>query len=739
MNSALRGLPQFGCAAARFGPDVQTPLTPKISEDSVVKIPPAHCAMAQLLAVAFALITVRLSAADGFATYTGAVTGGAGGPTVTVSNATDFSAAVVDDVARIVQVSGTINLGSSNVRFGSNKTIVGLGSNSGFIGNLKGVGETNVIIQNLNFTNPDVVGDGDGLTMEGCTHVWIDHCAFVDCGDGSLDIKRGSDLVTVSWCKFSYTFNSGHNFVNLIGHSDGNGSQDRGKLRITWHHNWWSTGCVERMPRVRFGKMHMYNNYFNAPGNNYCIRASIESETFAEQNYFENVDEPFNYYDPVGKIREQNNVFVNVTGQIAANDTVFSVPYSYSMDPAANVKSLVMAGAGTGGGTPPPSPPTAPSGLAASAVSSSQINLSWTDNSSNEDGFRIERATGGGAFSEIATVGAGVTSYANTGLAASTAYSYRVRAYNAGGNSAYSNTASATTQSGGGGSPPAAPSGLSATAVSSNQVNLAWTDNASTETGFSIERSTDGVNFAQIATTGANTTSYPDTGLSAATTYHYRIRAFNGSGNSGYSNSASATTQSGGGGTTVTFVSVAADDGRILESSEGSNTGGSVDATGSSSSTMRIGDDSSDRQYKSVLSFDTSSLPDGATITSAVVRVRRGAVSGANPFGTHGTAFVDIKSGTGFSGSVALQTGDFQAAADATQVATLSNPAADGDWSTGTLNATGRSFVNKTGKTQLRLYFSVDDNDDAGNDYIGYRSGNDSDTASRPVLEITYQ
>lgn len=677
-------------------------------------------------------------AADGFANYTGTTTGGAGGPTVTVSNLTDLSAAIGDDVPRIVQVSGTIDLGTANVRFGSNKTITGIGSNSGFIGNLKGVSVTNVIISNLNFTNPNVVGDGDGLTMEGCTHVWIDHCAFVDCGDGSLDIKRGSDLVTVTWCKFSYTFNSGHNFVNLIGHSDGNASQDSGKLRITWHHNWWSTGCVERMPRVRFGKMHMYNNYFNAPGNNYCIRASIESETLAESNYFENVDEPFNYFDPVGKIRELNNVFVNVTGQIAANDTVFSPPYSYTPDAAANVKALVMAGAGPGGGTPPPTAPAAPSGLGATAASSSQINLAWTDNSSNEDGFRIERSTDGVNFSEIATTGANATSYSNTGLAASTAYTYRVRAYNAGGNSAYSNTASATTQAGGG-TLPAAPTGLSATAVSSSQINLAWTDNASDETGYRIERSPDGTNFTEIATTGAGIASHQDTGLTASTTYSYRVRAYNGAGNSAYSNTASATTQSGGGGTTVTFVSVAADDGRILESSEGSNTGGSVDATGSSSSTMRAGDDSSDRQYKTVVSFDTSSLPDGATIVSATLRLRRGAASGTNPFGTHGACYADIKGGTGFSGSVALQTGDFQAAADATQVATMSNPAANGDWSTGVLNATGRGFVNKTGKTQLRVYFALDDNDDAGNDYIGYYSGNDSTAANRPVLEITYQ
>jgi C1A family cysteine protease len=94
-----------------------------------------------------------------------------------------------------------------------------------------------------------------------------------------------------------------------------------------------------------------------------------------------------------------------------------------------------------------PPPPTAPGGLGATAVSGSQINLSWTDSSTNEDGFKIERCTGSGCtnFGQIATVGAGVRAYSNTGLAASTTYSYRVRAYNTGGDSGYSNITIATT------------------------------------------------------------------------------------------------------------------------------------------------------------------------------------------------------------------------------------------------------------------------------------------------------
>jgi hypothetical protein len=111
----------------------------------------------------------------------------------------------------------------------------------------------------------------------------------------------------------------------------------------------------------------------------------------------------------------------------------------------------VTGTSGGGGGGPTPPAPAAPSNLTATAVSSSQINLTWTDNSTNEDGFKIERCQGSSctSFSQIATVGANVTSFQNTGLSASTTYRYRVRAYNAGGDSGFSDIASATTDAGG--------------------------------------------------------------------------------------------------------------------------------------------------------------------------------------------------------------------------------------------------------------------------------------------------
>ncbi len=93
-----------------------------------------------------------------------------------------------------------------------------------------------------------------------------------------------------------------------------------------------------------------------------------------------------------------------------------------------------------------PTVPIAPTGLTATAASSSQINLVWTDASSNETGFKIERSSNGVDFAPLATVGSNVTSYSNTGLSASTSYSYRIQAYNATGSSTYSNTAAAMTK-----------------------------------------------------------------------------------------------------------------------------------------------------------------------------------------------------------------------------------------------------------------------------------------------------
>ena len=182
--------------------------------------------------------------------------------------------------------------------------------------------------------------------------------------------------------------------------------------------------------------------------------------------------------------------------------------------------------------------PSKPAALSANASSSSTVQLAWVDNSGNETSFRIERKTGSGAFSEIGTVNANSTSYTDNGLQPNTAYSYRVRAQNAVGNSGYTNTATATTNN----TQPNAPSALSANASSSSTVQLAWVDNSGNETSFRIERKTGSGAFSEIGTVNANSTSYTDNGLQPNTAYSYRVRAQNAVGNSGYTNTATATT-----------------------------------------------------------------------------------------------------------------------------------------------------------------------------------------------------
>ncbi len=188
---------------------------------------------------------------------------------------------------------------------------------------------------------------------------------------------------------------------------------------------------------------------------------------------------------------------------------------------------------GTAPGTPGP--------IAIAPVSGTQINLSWAD-VNGETGFKVERSTDGVNFAQVgATLAQGVTTYSDATVFGSTLYYYRVRATNATGDSAPSAVVSSQTLQ-----PPAAPTNLAGAPVANSlQVNLTWTDNATTETGFIVERSLDGsTNWTQIGTPAANATSFsdPGTGLTAGTTYFYRVRAVNGIGGSTNSNVANVTT-----------------------------------------------------------------------------------------------------------------------------------------------------------------------------------------------------
>jgi hypothetical protein len=183
---------------------------------------------------------------------------------------------------------------------------------------------------------------------------------------------------------------------------------------------------------------------------------------------------------------------------------------------------------------------------------------------------------------------------------------------------------------------------------------------------------------------------------------------------------------------TATFRSAGAQDGWILESSEVSGSGGSLNAT---ATTFNLGDDALDRQYRAILSFDTAALPDNATIISVTLKIKRQGIVGTNPFLTHGKILVDIRKGS--FGTAVLELTDFKALASKNGVAQFVNAPLAGNWYSVNLNPAAFSFVNKAGLTQFRLRFAKDDNDDMGADYLKFFSGNAA-LAYRPVLIIQY-
>jgi len=162
------------------------------------------------------------------------------------------------------------------------------------------------------------------------------------------------------------------------------------------------------------------------------------------------------------------------------------------------------------------------------------VDLEWYDNSQTENGYEIYRNG-----SKVHTTGANATSWRDTGVNPKTTYHYKVRAIGPCNNSGYTDEIEVYT-----GAPPNAPSNLTAEVISSSQINLAWQDNSGDETGFKIEEKVGDGSFSQIDTVGKNVTSYQRTGLSPGTQYTYRVRAYNASGNSGYSNEAGGTTHS---------------------------------------------------------------------------------------------------------------------------------------------------------------------------------------------------
>jgi len=180
-------------------------------------------------------------------------------------------------------------------------------------------------------------------------HIWIDHVDISDGSDGNLDVTNQSNYVTVSWSRFWYRDpNRAHRFSTLIGSSDTQ-TGDTGMLKVTMHHNWWAEGVTERMPRVRFGDVHLLNNYYSSAGNNYAVRAAYNSRVLVEGNYFDTVNDPHEINNDDGgpaQVLALDNIYSQTSGATNATGTAFVPGYEYSVTPTIDVATLVTAQAG---------------------------------------------------------------------------------------------------------------------------------------------------------------------------------------------------------------------------------------------------------------------------------------------------------------------------------------------------------------------------------------------------------
>jgi pectate lyase len=285
--------------------------------------------------------------ADGFAGTDGGTTGGAAGPTVTVTTYADLVRYATAGTPYVIRVNGAITVSpyGGEIRVTSNKTIVGVGTrghvvNGGFF---LGTGVDNVIIRNLTIRDTLMASDDpddkdfdyDGIQMDGAHHVWIDHNTITRMNDGLIDSRKDTSHLTVSW-----------NVLAQNNKSFGIGWTTNVTARMTIHHNWIRDTNQRNPSTDNVAYAHLYNNYLQnvASYGNYARGAT---KMVLENSYFENVKDPY-YRDDAAQLRQSGSVVVNSTGQRETGGSAFTPGsfYSYTLDPAANVPSLLRTYAG---------------------------------------------------------------------------------------------------------------------------------------------------------------------------------------------------------------------------------------------------------------------------------------------------------------------------------------------------------------------------------------------------------
>lgn len=351
---------------------------------------------------------------SGWAGTNGGTTGGAAAPATAiylVNTPSQMLAALSaqGNNAKIIKLYGTVDMTASDnggpftshddqtlrskIKLGSNTTLIGMSSDTRLVNaSISITGVQNVIVRNLNIVNPCDVGplwdpnDGssgnwnsefDSVTISGSKNVWVDHNVFTDapktddtlpiengkikqCHDGALDVKNGSDYVTISNNRFEL-----HQKNNLVGSSDSTTS-DNGHLTVTFNNNHF-LHVGERSPRVRFGMVHLYNNYFEGSRSHtvyphkYSVGVAYLAKIISENNAFDiagattctNILTNPGTSTKTGAISDSgsllNGAALDVAGKCSFSNAVgWTLPYSVQLLPASDVRQSVLSNAGTG-------------------------------------------------------------------------------------------------------------------------------------------------------------------------------------------------------------------------------------------------------------------------------------------------------------------------------------------------------------------------------------------------------
>jgi len=308
----------------------------------------------------------------GFASVDGGTTGGVGGDTVIATNAQQIADIMLQrekgiNTPLIIFISGVLSGYSTeiSVKRTGNISIIGLGKDAEFLGfGMKIIDSKNIIVRNILFADCKV-DEKDGVSIDGSSNIWIDHCSFTDSPsndpsgsnhDGELDIKSGAYNVTVSYNHFM-----NHRKTCLLGHTTNQVSDTT--MKVTYYRNWFD-GTYSRHPRIRFAKAHLLNNLYTGTGINggYGVGITCQAQVLVEGNYFENtpvpvlistVNDPGETLsgDPAGFVKMLDNYSDN-SGPMPENLAGYNFDprmyYAYTPVDGQSVKGIVTQNAGSG-------------------------------------------------------------------------------------------------------------------------------------------------------------------------------------------------------------------------------------------------------------------------------------------------------------------------------------------------------------------------------------------------------